>query len=417
MRVCVLGSGPIGIDFAVNAVARGFHVTLLERGASIAQNVCDWQHVQLFSPWHMNVSKQGKQVLEGMGRDITVFDSETVYPSGKELVDTYLHPLAEYLRKSGHCDVQTSTEAIAIGRGHFLKGQAIGSKRKGTPFTVQYKFLHDGSYGKLVADVVVDATGTYGNGNWLGAGGIPALGEQDVTMKITRDIPNVLELRNRFLGHSTAVVGSGASAITTLNALKDLASQNGEATVEVHWITRHGDSPYKRVENDPLPQRDRLAVLGNELAKGDSAGCPSNFKLTYHGHQHLHSIRQVDPNTLEMDLESDPVEGDAKYSKIQAHNVVANVGYRPCTDLHRELQVHQCYATEGPMKLAAALMAASGDASGDCLQQVAPGAQTMLNPEPDFFVIGMKAYGRSSAFLMRIGFEQVASVMELIDAP
>ena len=34
------------------------------------------------------------------------------------------------------------------------------------------------------------------------------------------------------------------------------------------------------------------------------------------------------------------------------------------------LQVHYCYATEGPMKLAAALMAAGGG-GGDCLAQVA----------------------------------------------
>ena len=33
------------------------------------------------------------------------------------------------------------------------------------------------------------------------------------------------------------------------------------------------------------------------------------------------------------------------------------------------LQVHYCYATEGPMKLAAALMAAGGG-GGDCLAQV-----------------------------------------------
>lgn len=45
---------------------------------------------------------------------------------------------------------------------------------------------------------------------------------------------------------------------------------------------------------------------------------------------------------------------------------------------------------------------------------MAPGAQTMINPEPGFFVIGMKSYGRGSAFLMKIGQEQVQLVMELL---
>ena len=40
------------------------------------------------------------------------------------------------------------------------------------------------------------------------------------------------------------------------------------------------------------------------------------------------------------------------------------------------------------MKLAAAMLSSSGADSGDCLQQVAQGAETLLNPEPGFFIIG-----------------------------
>ena len=70
------------------------------------------------------------------------------------------------------------------------------------------------------------------------------------------------------------------------------------------------------------------------------------------------------------------------------------------------------------MKLAAALMAAGGG-GGDCLAQVfrfssfilknlsalvwqvAPGPATLLTPEPGLLVLGMKSYGRGSAFLLR----------------
>ena len=58
---------------------------------------------------------------------------------------------------------------------------------------------------------------------------------------------------------------------------------------------------------------------------------------------------------------------------ITLHNVetvITNVGYRPDTSLYQELQVHQCYATEGPMKLAAALLSSSGANSVDCLAQI-----------------------------------------------
>ena len=89
------------------------------------------------------------------------------------------------------------------------------------------------------------------------------------------------------------------------------------------------------------------------------------------------------------------------------------------------------------MKLAAALMAAGGG-GGDCLAQVnrmtvnfqadsflrqlpqaatnkiqavinnsrclqvVPGPATLLTPEPGLLVLGMKSYGRGSAFLLRL---------------
>ena len=42
------------------------------------------------------------------------------------------------------------------------------------------------------------------------------------------------------------------------------------------------------------------------------------------------------------------------------------------------------------------------------------GKDTLRCPENCLFVLGVKSYGRGSAFLMRIGYEQVQSVLELI---
>jgi len=65
------------------------------------------------------------------------------------------------------------------------------------------------------------------------------------------------------------------------------------------------------------------------------------------------------------------------------------------------------------MKLAAALMA-SGGGGGDCLAQVSPGLETLRNPEKGFLILGMKSYGRGSAFLLRIGIEQVLMAVEIL---
>ncbi|MFP5289176.1 MAG: hypothetical protein ACLGI9_25800, partial [Thermoanaerobaculia bacterium] len=71
------------------------------------------------------------------------------------------------------------------------------------------------------------------------------------------------------------------------------------------------------------------------------------------------------------------------------------------------LQVHECYATCGPIKLSAALL---GAAAGDCLAQTSHGAETLMNPEPGFFILGIKSYGRNSTFLLRVGWDQVSEV-------
>jgi len=87
------------------------------------------------------------------------------------------------------------------------------------------------------------------------------------------------------------------------------------------------------------------------------------------------------------------------------------VGYHPDVAITRELQVHYCYASEGTMKLAAAILGAGG---GDCLAQVAHGPESLQNPEPDFFVLGAKSYGRNPQFLLSIGHQQVRDAFRLM---
>ena len=58
----------------------------------------------------------------------------------------------------------------------------------------------------------------------------------------------------RYLNKTTAAaVGSGYSAITTINTLKELARANAEATITMHWCTRRGNDGAK--ENNPLYEK------------------------------------------------------------------------------------------------------------------------------------------------------------------
>ena len=63
------------------------------------------------------------------------------------------------------------------------------------------------------------------------------------------------------------------------------------------------------------------------------------------------------------------------------------------------------------MSLAAALL---GEAVGGVRAQESHGPETLVNPEPGFFILGSKSYGRNTTFLMRIGWSQVDEVFGLI---
>jgi hypothetical protein len=104
---------------------------------------------------------------------------------------------------------------------------------------------------------------------------------------------------------------------------------------------------------------------------------------------------------------------DGGRREVVVDEVVAMTGSAPDASLYRQLQVHECYATEGPMALAATLMAGSG---ADCLAQPALGVDALRNPEPRFFVLGIKSYGRTPTFLLRVGWEQVDEVFSALDA-
>ena len=55
-----------------------------------------------------------------------------------------------------------------------------------------------------------------------------------------------------------------------------------------------------------------------------------------------------------------------------------------------------------------------GSSSGDCLAQTAHGPQSLITPEPDFYILGAKSYGRNPNFLISIGLEQIRDLFTII---
>jgi thioredoxin reductase len=385
-NVVVIGAGPAGLEAALHAARAGHDVRVLEAGR-IGENVLRWGHVRLFSPFEMNRSTLGRAVLAESG---VTPPPPGAYLTGREHVEAYLVPLARSLPLAGR--VHESTRVVQIGREGLSKSAPLGEARGRAPFLV----LVDRPRGESVerADVVIDASGTYGQPNWLGDGNVPAPGERALAHRIDYRLVDIASDPERFAGRQVLVAGSGYSAATALDAL---GSVDG---VDVTWIARRAErEPYAVRGDDPLPERARLGRLGNELARG--ADRRVRFLAAT-------AVERIDECGARLAV---TLRGPAGRETIEVDRVLAHVGFTPDNSLYRELQVHECYASFGPMRLAAALLE---EPSGDCLAQASQGAESLVQPEPGFFLLGAKSYGRNSSFLMRVGIEQARDVRTLV---
>jgi thioredoxin reductase len=393
-RIAVLGAGPVGLEAALYAAALRLPVAVYEADRP-GEYLRRWGHVRLFSPFSMNSTPLGRSRLREAGE----LPGDADLLTGREHVDAYLEPLAQLPELRDHVHAQTLV--VQVGRKGLLKEEAIGEARRGRePFRLLLRAA-DGKERVEEADVVLDCTGTYGSHRWLGDGGIPAAGEPAAERHVAYGLEDVLgERRARYADKTTVVVGGGFSAATTVCNLAALAEKH--PATWVIWLARAaGTQPIKRIVNDPLRERDRMAVRANTLATR-ADGCVE-----------FHPLSAVD--AVECGGPDGPFKlrgrRDGKPTTWEADRLIANVGYSPNSRLYRELQFHECYATLGPMALAAALLKHAG---ADCLTLPAQGAATLRNPEPNFFVLGAKSYGRNSAFLLRAGFAQVREAFTLI---
>ena len=398
-RIVVIGAGPVGLEAALFAKQQGYDVTVLERGR-VAENVRSWGHVRLFSPFSMNSSPWGRALLaetcSGTEESAPTLPEDDALLTGADFVARYLLPLSRQTLISDL--IHEDTEVLAVGRDSIWKTDLGGADRQMSPFRILVR--SPSGEADIHADLVLDCTGTYGNHNWLGGGGTPCVGEQACESGILWTLPDVAGAdRDRFAGRTTLVAGSGYSAATVVVELAALA---GEAPgTSVIWLTRTDQSPpIPAVPHDSLEQRVKLTTEANRSA------LELRPVVDWRPGQIVRAVTAGPGECMTVTMESNDVT-----TQTEVDEIVALVGYRPDRCLYEELQIHECYATQGPIRLAAALLAESSE---DCLTQTCPGPETLINPEPGFFILGAKSYGRSSQFLLRVGIEQIEAAFSVI---
>src|SRR5882762_5531261 len=114
--VAIIGAGPVGLAAAAHVLERGLRPIVLEAGGSIGHSVHQWGHVQLFSPWEYNIDRAAERLLAPTGWNSP---DPQVYPTGAELLERYLDPLAS--RTALKDVIRTSSRVTAVSRLGFDK--------------------------------------------------------------------------------------------------------------------------------------------------------------------------------------------------------------------------------------------------------------------------------------------------------
>src|SRR5688572_17173131 len=164
LPVAVIGAGPIGLAAAAHLVSRGETPLVLEAGDSVGASILTWGHVRVFSPWRYVVDRASASLLERSGWTSPPVEG---LPTGGELVEGYLKPLAELPEIAPR--LRLNTTVVSVARQGFDKMKTAG--REEAPFVLRVS--SSGIEEEILARAVIDASGTYSSPNPLGGNGVP----------------------------------------------------------------------------------------------------------------------------------------------------------------------------------------------------------------------------------------------------
>ena len=385
LPVAVIGAGPVGLAAAAHLIRYRQPFVVLESGVEAGAAVREWSHVRTFSPWRYMVDAAAAGLLEPIGWSRP---NAQHLPTGGELVEQYLAPLAAHPSIQPH--VRYNARVVSVGRKDFDKVRTKGRDRQ--PFEIR---LASGE--TIEARAVIDASGTWYRPNPAGSGGIAAAGESAIADRIAYGILDVLAgARSVYAGRRVLVVGSGHSAFNVVLDLLQLADR--EPQTRIAWAMRRDnlDAVWGGGSADALEARGEL---GQRARRAVESG----------------RIRVVTPYRIRSIARSGDavrVTGAIRNEEValDVDRVIVCTGFRPDLELLSEVRLGLDSWLECPTALARLI-----DPNEHSCGTVRPhGARELAHPEKDFYIVGMKSYGRAPTFLLATGYEQARSVVAMI---
>lgn len=383
LPVAVIGAGPVGLAAAARLLERGLEPLVFEAGPTAGAAIEQWRHIRLFSPWRFNIDAAAVRLLEAAGWEAP---RPTALPYGGELIDNYLAPLAALPAISSR--LEAGARVIAVTRIGLDKTHV--RDRVATPFVVRVEH-EDGETRDHTVAGVIDASGTWSTRNPLGTSGLPAIGEAAAADRISSPLPDVIGRdRASFAGRLVLVVGAGHSAANALISLADLAKDAPDT--RILWAIRgaSAEKVYGGGDSDGLPSRGQLGTRLRRLVESGTIELHTGFGIA--------SLKSLDTGVTLTAADGRTLDADV---------VVPCTGFRPDLDILRELRLELDPAVEAPRELGPLI-----DPEFHSCGTVPPhGAKLLAHPDKDFYIVGMKSYGRAPTFLLATGYEQVRSVV------
>ena len=381
--VAIIGAGPIGLAAAAHLAERGLPFLILEAGTAAGAAIAEWGHTRLFSPWQYNLDAAAQRLLEADGW--TAPDADAL-PTGHELREQYLEPLAQLPQLAE--SIRYDARVTAVSRAGMDRTRT--AHREETPFLVRIETA-DGHIDDVLASAVIDASGTWSTPNPLGQAGLLAPGEHPAHAAghITAPLPDVQGRdRDRFAGKRVMVTGAGHSAANTLLDLADL-----EADTTIMWAARTADLTrvYGGGDQDELAARGALGSRLRQLVDSGRIEVLTSFTITRFRADDTLTVHAVTP------------DGERE---VSVDVLVPATGFRPDLGMLSELRLALDPAVEAPSQLGPLI-----DPEFHSCGSVEPhGERVLAHPETNFYIVGMKSYGRAPTFLMATGYEQVRSI-------
>ncbi len=387
LPIAIIGSGPIGLAAAAHLSLRSQQFRLFEKAPVVAANLRDWGHVRLFSVWEQCIDEAAVTLLERNG---WMSPPANRLPLGRDLVENYLEPLAATPQLAPF--IETNTTVIGISR-HGLD-RMTARAREMRPFVLMIRDAA-GNISEVLARAVIDTSGTWQNANPLGANGWSIEGEAEFADRIAYGIPDISgTAQGNYAGLRTLVLGSGHSAANALLDLANVAEQ--EPATSMTWAVR-GDSLAKIFGGgaaDQLPARGALGQRLRSLVEEQRLAIEMTFSAQ--------RLRMNGNGVLVDGLTPQGIRTIGPFDRI-----VAATGQRPDFSFAREIQLDLDPVVESSRALGPLI-----DPNVHSCGTVPPhGWRELAHAEPDFFVAGIKSYGRAPTFLLLTGYEQVRSVV------